>query len=752
MAHPHPRRHVHVPCHRSNQESADRHHVDLLRQDVRLRRRRLGDPVSRQGSVRRPTRRADRTDGPARRAGIRGSVTGAHDRARGNRSLDRGAPGGGRRRPARPKGLMLRGVAAVLACVALAAAQLSAHAGLRFSSPMEGVALGDTPATIQLTMGERPEVSLSSIVVADANGATYEIGRPVSVAGDPMSIAIPVRRLDTGVYTVRWRVVSAVDGHATAGAYAFGVRASPAVGAAAASVPPPASRLEILARTLLLCGFVVLLGAALAAVARFGGPSDIPLAAAGWMLSVVGLTLLAAAQVRGTTSGVGTFLNTAVGAMFVWRAVAIAAAGLALAAAAARARRARSAATTSAMAVAAAATLVAIAFHAAGGHAAAGRWQPAATIAVQWVHLVASGCWLGGLAAILLGTRGAPSEIKASAVRRFSTIAGISIIVVAFTGVFRSVNELAAWSDLTTTLYGRVLLAKAAVLFALGGLGAFNRWHSVARAPLDLGPLRRAGGAEVVLALAALTAAATLGASPPPAGAQLPPGLSASGSDFSTTVRVLLSVASSQPGPNRFVVRVADYDSKQPITRAQVTLSFTALDDPDIPPTSLVLAPAADGSYVGSGANLAFDGRWRIGVRVQRQRTSIDVPLEVETAVAPQFVSLEQNPGQAPQYSVQVRRDLGWIRISPRSERPGPSKIDVVAFDSIGDERRLGRMVVTASSALHPVRTCAVQRLEGDRFVADIDLDPGRNRIAVVATTFDGMRLRVVLNLDVPTR
>ena len=104
---------------------------------------------------------------------------------------------------------------------------------------MEGVALGDSPATIQLTMAERPEVSLSSIQVADVGGVTYEIGRPVAVSDDPMSIAIPVRRLGTGVYTVRWRVVSAIDGHATGGAYAFGVRASPAAASPTNILPRP---------------------------------------------------------------------------------------------------------------------------------------------------------------------------------------------------------------------------------------------------------------------------------------------------------------------------------------------------------------------------------------------------------------------------------------------------------------------------------------------------------------------------------
>ena len=369
------------------------------------------------------------------------------------------------------------------------------------------------------------------------------------------------------------------------------------------------------------------------------------------------------------------------------------------------------------------------------GHAAAGRSLPAATIAVQWVHVVASGCWLGGLAALLLGVRGVASEITSSAVRRFSTMAGVAIVMVAATGIWRSVNELASWNDLTTTVYGRALLAKAAILLVLGALGALNRWHSVVRAALDLRPLRRAGGAELVLALAALVAAATLGASPPPAAGQVLPGLSASGTDFSTTVRASLSAASDQPGPNRFVVRVADYDSKQPVAAAEVTLHFTPLDDPDVPSTSLALAPAPDGTYVGSGANLAFDGRWRVGVRVQQKGTSTEVPLDLETRGAPQFVSLEHNPGQPPEYACRSGGSR-WIRFSRspsvRSEQGSRGRLRL-------DRRRTARS--PESSSPHPrraIRPPCGAASGGNQFVADIDLDKGRNRITAVARTPDG--------------
>ncbi len=71
---------------------------------------------------------------------------------------------------------------------------------------------------------ERTVPALSSIAVSDARGNPYQTGRPELAVGDPLTLVVPVRPLARGVYTVRWRVDSAVDGHATTGAYEFGVQ------------------------------------------------------------------------------------------------------------------------------------------------------------------------------------------------------------------------------------------------------------------------------------------------------------------------------------------------------------------------------------------------------------------------------------------------------------------------------------------------------------------------------------------------
>ena len=642
---------------------------------------------------------------------------------------------------------MLRRIVAVLTLAValdlLLVPSLSAHAGLRFSSPLDGATLGDTPSVVQLTMSEKPEASLSSIRVSDTAGVSYQLGSPETVAEDPLSLLVRVRPLGTGVYTVSWRVVSAVDGHASNGAYVFGVRASP-TGVATAAGATPSSRFEMLARWMLIAGLVLMLGATAAHVARFGGPRDVALGGGGWLLSIVGLVLLVEAQRRNAGAPFIVLLKTPVGHALILRGAAIAASGIAFGAAA---RSHGTSARRRAMGAAAAATMAAIAAHAGAGHAAANPYPLTATM-IQWAHIVAAGVWLGGLAALLLAVRGEPSATTTAAARRFSRFAATGIFIVAATGFVRAINEVPAWRELTTTDYGRTLLAKILLFVPIAALGAFNRWRSVPVVASNLQPLQRTARGELAIAAAVLVAAAVLGALPPPAAALRVPALSASGSDYGTTVRVELTTASDQPGPNRFTMHAADYDTNAAMLADRVDLRFVPLDDPGVASTVLPLTAGPDGSYVGSGANLAFDGRWQVTVHFEKSDSSVDIPLELQPRGRPQAVTAERIAGEPVKFTVEIP-DRGFVRFSPEPERAGPSQVYVTCYDVVRDERGVEVMVVTASSPGTQARQQHVRRLSRSRFVADIDLKPGRNTVGAVARTRDGTRLRAVVDLDI---
>jgi hypothetical protein len=368
------------------------------------------------------------------------------------------------------------------------------------------------------------------------------------------------------------------------------------------------------------------------------------------------------------------------------------------------------------------------------------------------VHFAAVGVWLGGLAALLAGARGAPSAITTAAVRRFSTIAAAGLLVVAGTGTVRAVTELSSWTELGSTNYGRLLLAKATFLLLIASLGAFNRWRSVPVVASDLRPLRRTARSELAVATIALAATAVLATLPPPAASPriAPPGITVSGTDFARSVRVDLTTASDQPGANRFIVHAVDYDSNTPVPAKRISLQFMALDDPGVEPTSLGLAPGPGDSYVGSGANMAFDGRWRVNVIVERARDSAEVPLDLETRIMPRWVTVQRLPGRAPTYTVELTNQ-GLVEFSPDPERAGPGQLYVRCFDFLGDPRVIDSLVVTAgtggTSHQRPLR-----RIDRHRFVADVELQPGRNTIAAVVRTPDGARLRARIVIDLPRR
>ena len=631
---------------------------------------------------------------------------------------------------------------------------VSAHAGLRASNPRDGVRLGDTPSRIELVFFERPETALSSIQVLDTTGVAYHEGAPQAVPDDPLSLSIAVRPLKRGVYIVHWRIVSAIDGHVTAGSYAFGVQVSPgSTSVAATNTYPSTSRFEIAARAILLLGLILVLGAAAAEIGGFGGARAIGLLSCGWLVTIAGLALLAGAQIRNTGMSAGDLSRTAIGRALLWRAAAIGIVAVALAVAHRARPGERSRVRFGAILVVAIAALAAIAVHVIAGHAAAVPQRPALAIAIQWLHFSAAAIWVGGLAALVLAIRGETAPAKAAAVRRFSAVAAAALIIVTVTGTVRALQEIATWKQAIATSYGQTVLVKALLLSIIAAFGALNRWHSVPAAATNLRPLRRVASAELSLMIAVVVVAGVLGALPPPsAGGLVEVGtIDVSGTDFATSARATLTAASDQPGPNRFTVRVVDYDSKAPIRDARVSLRFTPLDDAGVAPTSLRLEPDSGDLYEGSGSNLSFEGRWRVAVLIERAGTSTEVPLDVEVRGAPLAVITDRRPGSPARYSVTIKGE-GSIWISADPERAGPSTLHITSIDLLSDFRAVDSLVVTASARGGPVRQLPVHRIDGSNFTAAVDLQGGVNTIVVVARAANGARLRAAAAIDVPAR
>lgn len=642
--------------------------------------------------------------------------------------------------------------AAVALAVLLAGPMVSdagAHAGLARTDPALGAALGAAPSVVRLSFSEEPEPSLATVRVLGPRGAAFQAGEARRTPGDPLTLTVPVRKLPRGLYTVDYDVVSAVDGHNTSGSYAFGVGVAPTGAAAVArDTTPSASGLEIGARWLLLGGLVLLLGAGVAGVARFAGSggADLRLGAVGWALAATGLGLLAVAQRRTAGSSLGDFAGTAVGDALIWRAVAVTAAGGALLVAG-RVPRLRRTGLLGAVLAA----VAAIAVHVASGHAGAGAWSETVTVTAQVAHFAAAGAWAGGLAALLLGLRGAPSEPKAAAVRRFSLVAAGAIALVAATGTVRAIDELGALDQLGQTGYGRAILVKIALIALIVAIAARTRRRRVAVAATDLDPLRRTSRAELVLGAGALAAAAVLGTLAPPVGGQPTglSGLSATGSDFATSVKVKLTTTSTQPGPNRFDVRVEDYDSGDTVRARRVVLRFSPLDDPGVAPTALVLVRGPGGVYSGSGANLRFDGRWRATVLLERSTGTTQVPLELDVPGEQNEFSLLGLPGRPTVYTMPIV-NFGSVRVAARVDRPGPHRLDLTFFDFFGGMVDIRRVVLTAAAAGRGAQQRPLRSLGPGHYATTAVLARGANTVAITAQAPGRGRIRAVFPLSVP--
>jgi copper transport protein len=628
--------------------------------------------------------------------------------------------------------------AAVVAVAALVApATALAHTELAASDPASGATLAVPPDVVRITLVGEPEPKLSQIAVFDARGRRQRTG---AVREDGRSLQVSVAGLAGGVYTVRWQAVSAADGHATSGAFRFGVGADPGppVSAAAQSTSRTSAG-EVVARWVLLVGLVALIGAAAAAAGRFGGPADLPLAAVAWLLAVAGLLLLAAAQRDAADSAIGDLLDTKVGHALVERAVALGTAGAALAVASlAPSKRSLG------LVVAGAAAVAGVVVHVAAGHAAASGLPSLIAVTAQSAHFAAAGVWIGGLAALVLGLRERAAGERGPTVRRFSTLAAAALLLVVATGTLRAIDELTALGDLVSTGYGRAVLGKIVVL---GGLVAFagrSRRRGVPAADSDPGLLRRSATAELGLGAGALAVAALLAALAPPVAGQAPPaarGLTATGTDPTGAVRAELSTSSRAPGANRFVVELEDARSGDRIAPATARLRFTPLDDPTVRPTTLPLRATTSGTLAASGENLAFDGRWRADVVVTRGTSTVTVPLELTVPTPRHFVSVLAPPGEPP-VSTMLFEGLGNLRVWADPTRPGPSTVHIEAFDLASEDLRLEAVVLTIDPEDVPVTRQSVRRVSPSRFTAAVVLPAGRSTLAVVAHRPDGTRLR----------
>jgi copper transport protein len=405
-----------------------------------------------------------------------------------------------------------------LAALLALAGPLLAHSLPQSSTPSPGATLQSPPTVVTITFGETPDPKLSSIRVLDTSGASVTAGPTTAVAGDALTLSVPLSALGPGVYTVSWRTVSAVDGHAASGSFAFGVGVAPAtspgatIGGAAGGGAASPSAGAILGRWLLFLGLLCLLGGAFFGAVLAPAPVSVTrrLLPVAWLTAAVGTCLVLGVQLSDAGEGVAEAMGTSLGPAILARIATLALGGLAVA------YLFRAGPVRPGLALVALASAGALATDVLFSHAAAGPNAPL-DVLEQAIHVLAVGLWLGGLVALVVTLRRATGEAAGRAARRYSRMATIGIAAVAVTGLLRAVPEVGTFDALVSSDFGRLVIAKTGLLSVLALLGAVNHFRHVPAARESVSGLRRVGSLELLLGATILLLSASLVNLAPPA-------------------------------------------------------------------------------------------------------------------------------------------------------------------------------------------------------------------------------------------
>jgi copper transport protein len=416
-----------------------------------------------------------------------------------------------------------------LAVVALMALVFPAtafgHANLLERKPSFGQRVEQTPHAVVLYFDQGVLVVPQSIKVLTARGVTMASGA-TRTADDGRLVSVPVRRLPTGAYTVRWQVTS-LEGHVLSGVYTFGVRVKPPppTEAFGSSGPTGAEDLVRWGYFLALALLVGGLGFRLLVVGGDGNPAldrRFYLVAAAGIIGALELGIAAfilrasdALQLpfgkllygdlsplaQGTRFGLAFIVMTLgfglVAALIflswltdrtvlLWPAFALSlglCSGLSL-----------------------------------SGHSgveAGASWR---SELADWVHLSAACLWIGGLVQLALVVWPSSPELRRAAFLRFSRLAAVLVALLVGAGAYLAYLRLPEASDLWQEPYGRVLAIKLALASLALGWGGLHRF--VVRPMLERGEppnvLSRSLLGEGAVGMAVLLVAAVLVNSNPP--------------------------------------------------------------------------------------------------------------------------------------------------------------------------------------------------------------------------------------------
>ncbi len=548
-----------------------------------------------------------------------------------------------------------------------------AHGYIVRSIPQDRAVLERAPARLQYWFSENLEPEFSALTVRD------QAGKVVAEGGvDPAALALLAARLPAalpdGAYVAELRIAFASDGHVVVETRVFFVGAQVG-GLDEASSGYTAQPLEVLWRVLVLASTLLLLGTfavyAMVLVPAWGSrqfPAGLlpprvirrlnwivgialAVAFAGNILALFQQTMVFFGADIGRVVGEGLFNIVRIGTRFgdTWNVrlfllilvTALFGASLYFRSSQPSSVRAFWVANVWGMALIVGTFSVA-------SHAAGSLLLPWIAIGVDWLHGLAVGFWVGGVAALALIAPAALQPYSGderrlallAALRRFTRIATAGLVVVIATGVYSALNWLTRPADLAAS-YGGALILKLLLVALLLLVGAahhaavnparYQRWTAALARLRSLVPTLQL---EAALALVVLLAVGYLSATPIPppdlAGQTAPP---PSATQLVGGYTVTTTISPGGPGINTYDVEI-ERDG-QPVDGLAVALRM-AEPTRDRRSDWQALENSGAGLYTAVGDEIASAGQWWTLVDIggaAATRVAYDWQISAEAAV-----------------------------------------------------------------------------------------------------------------------
>lgn len=513
-----------------------------------------------------------------------------------------------------------------------------AHANLAGSAPSANASLTESPEEIRLWFTEPLEPSFSRFTVRDSSGTLVPMLESQVDPTNAYQLVMQLGDLPDGLYTVDWRVTSSADGHPSQGSFTFGINA--AVGDTLQSVeeaPIPTNSavirwLNLLAGSLLVGGiaFTLLVGrpAQLADQTpyQFGTWGFFGIASILVLLLQTSTTAdISLGKAAGNSMLFDILTDTNFGELWLARM------GLWLAVGVALFWQHHKAALVGGGGILLTQSLF--------SHASAAEDQWAA-VAADWLHLLGTAFWVGGLVAFALALYASPKEKVARMVAAFSDYARIAVALLVVTGTYAAWLHVGSMDALLHTGYGQALLVKLLLFLPLLGIAGINLLWTSRQLQKDeaLSWLRGLIGVEIALACSILLAVGVLTAGSPARGTQaLKEAASAAHPEpFEETANandltIELGISPRIVGQNEFSLTITD-ENGTPIE--DVSLIRLRFEHPEVGQSELRPEPQGGGVYKVEGSNMSLPGDWRIRMTLQRP-AQFDTVLDFDLNVQP---------------------------------------------------------------------------------------------------------------------